>query len=224
MDQKSIYFPFAAYDREIHARESSFEKYQMSNGCYDNRGKACAVPYETAKPYLKRAIDWMWYLMCSPAEYHRCNFSTFRDLELYFLLRERVELCHVVPWRNMEQEYKDALLACHPELAENLSQLQTLSGNHWQKILQLHPQYIIYLPEQKLSGNNWQVILEGHPELAQYCDFSLLEKDNWNQLLKVQIGLLPFCPENVLKELTENPENELFIIHPELRKIFCQKK
>ena len=120
----------------------------------------------------------------------------------------------------MEQEYKDALLACHPELAENLSQLQTLSGNHWQKILQLHPQYIIYLPEQKLSGNNWQVILEGHPELAQYCDFSLLEKDNWNQLLKVQISLLPFCPEKVLKVLTDSSENELFIIHPELKKIF----
>ena len=224
MDQKSIYFPFAAYDRKIHALKSSFENYQMAEGCYDNRGKACAVPYETAKPYLKHAIDWMWYLICSPAEYGRCDFSTFSNLELFFLLRERAELCLVVPWKNMEQEYRNALLAYHPELAESLSQLQALSGDHWQKILQLHPQYIIYLPEQKLSNDNWQVILEEHPELAQYCDFSLLQKDNWNQLLKVQIGLLPFCPENVLNELTENPENELFIIHPELRKIFCQKK
>ena len=64
------------------------------------------------------------------------------------------------------------------------------------------------------------MILEGHPELAQYCDFSLLEKDNWNQLLKVQISLLPFCPEKVLKVLTDSSENELFIIHPELKKIF----
>ena len=86
MDQKSIYFPFAAYDRKIHALKSSFENYQMAEGCYDNRGKACAVPYETAKPYLKHAIDWMWYLICSPTEYGRCDFSTFSNLELFFLL------------------------------------------------------------------------------------------------------------------------------------------
>ena len=219
MNQQTIYFPFVQYEREIHSRESCYLEWQSECAVYDNSGKACAVPYRTAKPYLKSAIDWMWYLIDAPTEYLHCDFSKFSDLELYFLLRERAELALVVPWQNMAAGYKNLLLAYHPELAENFAELQELSGAHWQKILQIKPEYAIYCPWQKLSGNNWQVILEMHPELARYCDFSLLSTDNWAELLKKQISFLPFCPEKIRKNISEDDQNELFTLYPEIKNI-----
>ena len=220
MNQESLYFPFAEYESEIHARESCYLQWQSECAVYDNSGKACAVPYETAAPFLKSAIDWMWYLIDSPAEYIRCDFSKFSDLELYFLLRERSELALVIPWQNMAQEYKNLLLAYHPELAQNLTELQDLSGAHWQKILQRKPEYALYCPWQKLSGDNWQVVLEEHPELARYCDFSKLSTENWQGILTQQIRLLPFCPQTVRTEFSDDVKTELFILYPEIKNIF----
>ena len=220
MKNKKLYFPFAEYESEIHARESCYLQWQSECAVYDNSGKACAVPYETAAPFLKSAIDWMWYLIDSPAEYIRCDFSKFSDLELYFLLRERSELALVIPWQNMAQEYKNLLLAYHPELAQNLTELQDLSGAHWQKILQRKPEYALYCPWQKLSGDNWQVVLEEHPELARYCDFSKLSTENWQGILTQQIRLLPFCPQTVRTEFSDDVKTELFILYPEIKNIF----
>ena len=220
MNQQNIYFPFAQYESEIHSRENCYLQWQSECAVYDNSGKACAVPYETAAPFLKSAIDWMWYLIDSPAEYIRCDFSKFSDLELYFLLRERSELALIIPWQNMAQEYKNLLLAYHPELAQNLTELQELSGNHWQKILQVKPEYSVYCPWQKLSGDNWQVVLEEHPELARYCDFSKLSTENWQGLLTQQIRFLPFCPQTVRAEFSDDVKTELFILYPEIKNIF----
>ena len=220
MNQQNIYFPFAQYESEIHSRESCYLQWQSECAVYDNSGKACAVPYETAAPFLKSAIDWMWYLIDSPAEYIRCDFSKFSDLELYFLLRERSELALIIPWQNMAQEYKNLLLAYHPELAQNLTELQDLSGAHWQKILQRKPEYALYCPWQKLSGDNWQVVLEEHPELARYCDFSKLSTENWQGLLTQQIRFLPFCPQTVRAEFSDDVKTELFILYPEIKNIF----
>ena len=220
MNQQNIYFPFAQYESEIHSRESCYLQWQSECAVYDNSGKACAVPYETAAPFLKSSIDWMWYLIDSPAEYTRCDFSKFSDLELYFLLRERSELALVIPWQNMAQEYKNLLLAYHPELAQNLTELQDLSGAHWQKILQVKPEYALYCPWQKLSGDNWQVVLEEHPELARYCDFSKLSTENWYGLLTQQIRFLPCCPQTVRTEFSDDVKTELFILYPEIKNIF----
>ena len=214
MNQQNIYFPFAQYEREIHSRESCYLEWQSECAVYDNSGKACAAPYKTAVPFLKSAIDWMWYLIDAPAEYLHCDFSKFSDLELYFLLRERAELAIVVPWQNMAEEYKNLLLAYHPELADSVAELQELSCNHWQKILQIKPEYEIYCPWQKLSGNNWQVILEEHPEFARNCNFSLLSTENWSDLLKKQIRFFPFCPAEIRKNISENDRNELFMLYP----------
>ena len=74
MNQQTIFFPFAQYESEIHSRESCYLQWQSECAVYDNSGKACAVPYETAVPFLKSVIDWMWYLIDSPAEYIRCDF------------------------------------------------------------------------------------------------------------------------------------------------------
>ena len=216
----SIYFPFAEYEREIHSKESCYLKWQQENAVYDNSGKICAVPYETAKPYLKTPIDWMWYLIDAPQEYRNCDFSLFSDLELYFLLRERMELTLVTSWQNMKTEYKELLLAYHPELTENIAELQNLSGDHWQKILQIKPEYEIYCPWQKFSGNNWQVVLEEHPELAMYCDFSKLAIENWQRLLEKQSRFLPFCPQEVRKAFSDDVKTELFILYPEIKEIF----
>ena len=172
------------------------------------------MPYETAKPYLKTPIDWMWYLIDAPQEYRNCDFSLLSDLELYFLLRERAELALAIPWQNMKTEYKELLLAYHPELAASVDELQSLSGDHWQKILQIKPEYAILSPWQKFSGNNWQVILEEHPEFARYCNFSLLSTENWSDLLKKQIRFFPFCPAEIRKNISENDRNELFMLYP----------
>ena len=220
MRDENIYFTFAQYESEIHSRESCYLEWQSECAVYDNSGKACAVPYKTAAPFLKSAIDWMWYLIDAPAEYLHCDFSKFSDLELYFLLRERAELALVIPWQNMAEEYKNLLLAYHPELAENLAELQELSGAHWQKILQIKPEYAIYCPWQKLSGNNWQVILEEHPELARYCNFSKLSIENWQKLLEKQIRFLPFCPQTVREVFSDDVKTELFILYPEIKEIF----
>ena len=220
MNQQNIYFPFAQYESEIHSRESCYLQWQSECAVYDNSGKACAVPYETAAPFLKSAIDWMWYLIDSPAEYIRCDFSKFSDLELYFLLRERAELALVIPWQNMAQEYKNLILAYHPKLAQNFAELQDLSGAHWQKILQVKPEYALYCPWQKLSGDNWQVVLEEHPELARYCDFSKLTVENWQGLLMQQIRFLPCCPQTVRTEFSDDVKTELFILYPEIKEIF----
>lgn len=216
----SIYFPFAKYEREIHSKESCYLKWQQENAVYDNSGKICAVPCETAEPYLKSSIDWMWYLIDAPQEYRNCDFSLFSDLELYFLLRERMELTLVTSWHNMKTEYKELLLAYHPELTENIAELQNLSGDHWQKILQIKPEYEIYCPWQKFSGNNWQVVLEEHPELAMYCDFSKLAIENWQRLLEKQSRFLPFCPQEVRKAFSDDVKTELFILYPEIKEIF----
>ena len=220
MNRQTIFFPFAQYESEIHSRESCYLQWQSERAVYDNTGKACAVPYETAAPFLKSAIDWMWYLIDAPAEYIRCDFSKFGDLELYFLLRERAELALVISWQNMAQEYKNLLLAYHPELAQNLTELQELSGAHWQKILQVKPEYFVYCPWQKLSGDNWQVVLEEHPELARYCDFSKLSTENWQGLLMQQIRFLPFCPQVVREAFPDDVKTELFILYPEIKEIF----
>ena len=216
----SIYFPFAEYEREIHSKESCYLKWLRENAVYDNSGKICAVPYETAIPYLKTPIDWMWYLIDAPQEYRNCDFSLFSDLELYFLLRERAELALAIPWQNMKTEYKELLLAYHPELAASVDELQSLSGEHWQKILQIKPEYAILSPWQKLSGNNWQVILEVHPELARYCDFSKLTVENWQVLLDRQIRFLPFCPQTVREAFSDDVKTELFILYPEIKDFF----
>ena len=220
MNQQNIYFPFAQYEREIHSRESCYLQWQSECAVYDNTGKACAVPYEIAAPFLKSSIDWMWYLLDAPGEYVHCDFSMFSDLELYFLLRECSELALVIPWQNMAQEYKNLLLAYHPELAQNLTELQELSGNHWQKILQVKPEYSVYCPWQKLSGDNWQVVLEEQPELSKYCDFSKLTVENWQGLLMQQIRFLPFCPQTVRAEFSDDVKTELFILYPEIKNIF----
>ena len=219
MNQQNIYFPFAQYESEIHSRESCYLQWQSECAVYDNTGKACAVPYEIAAPFLKSSIDWMWYLIDAPAEYSRCDFSKFSDLELYFLLRERVELAFVAPWQNMTEEYKNLLLAYHPELADSVAELQELSGTHWQKILQVKPEYALYCPWQKLSGNNWQVVLEEHPELARYCDFSKLSIENWQGLLTQQIRFLPCCPQAVRVAFSDDVKTELFILYPEIKEI-----
>lgn len=216
----SIYFPFAEYEREIHSKESCYLKWQQKNTVYDNTSKICAVPCETAEPYLKSSIDWMWYLIDTPQEYRNCDFSLFSDLELYFLLRERAELALAIPWQNMKTEYKELLLAYHPELTENIAELQHLSGDHWQKILQIKPEYEIYCPWQKFSGNNWQVILEEHPELARYCDFNKLAVENWEELLKKQIRFLNLCPQTVREAFSDDVKTELFILYPEIKEIF----
>ena len=83
-------------------------------------------------------------------------------------MRERVELAFVAPWQNMAEKYKNLLFSYHPELAQNTAELQNLSGNHWQKILQVRPEYNIYCPWQKLSGSNWQVILEEQPQFQHF--------------------------------------------------------
>ena len=220
MNQRTIFFPFAQYESEIHSQESCYLEWQSECAVYDNSGKACAVPYEIAAPFLKSSIDWMWYLIDSPAEYTRCGFAKFSDLELYFLLRERVELAFVAPWQNMAAEYKNLLFAYHPELAASVDELQNLSGNHWQKILQIKPEYAIYCPWQKLSGNNWQVVLDGHPELARYCDFNKLSIENWQGLLTQQIRFLPCCPQAVRVAFSDDVKTELFILYPEIKEIF----
>ena len=220
MRDENIYLPFAQYESEIHSRESCYLEWQSECAVYDNSGKACAVHYQTVKQYLKRPVDWMWYLIDAPAEYRHCDFSKFSDLELYFLLRERAELALVVPWQNMAEEYKNLLLAYHPELADSVAKLQELSGAHWQKILQIKPEYEIYCPWQKLSGNNWQVILEKHPELARYCDFSKLTVENWQVLLEKQIRFLPFCPHTVREAFSDDVKTELFILYPEIKEFF----
>ena len=196
---------------------SSYLQWQMEHAVYNNSGKACAVPYETAAPFLKSSTDWMWYLMDAPAEYSRCDFTKFSDLELYFLLREHSELAIVVPWKKMMQEYKNLLLAYHPELAQDMVELQNLSGNHWQKILQIKPVYAVYCPWQKLSGDNWQVALEEHPELARYCDFSKLTVKNWLELLKKQIRFICICPPAIRDAFSDAEKNELFLIYPEIK-------
>lgn len=117
----SIYFPFAEDEKKIHVQESCYLDWQQENAIYNNGGKVCSAPYHRALPYLKTSIDWMWYLLDAPGEYQKCDFSLFNDLELYFLLRERAELALVIPWKNMKQEYKNLLLAYHPELAENIT-------------------------------------------------------------------------------------------------------
>ena len=220
MNQRTIFSPFAQYESEIHSWESCYLQWQSECAVYDNTGKACAVPYETAAPFLKSSIDWMWSLIDNPAEYSHCDFSKFNDLELYFLLRERSELAIVAPWQNMAQEYKNLLLSYHPELAQNLAELQELSGAHWQKILQIKPEYSLYCPCQKLSGDNWQVVLEEHPELARYCDFSKLSIENWQELLTQQIRFLPCCPQTVRAEFSDDEKTELFILYPEIKEIF----
>lgn len=212
----SIYFPFAEDEKKIHVQESCYLDWQQENAIYNNGGKVCSAPYHLVLPYLKTSIDWMWYLLDAPGEYQKCDFSLFNDLELYFLLRERTELALVIPWKNMKQEYKNLLLAYHPELAENPGELQTLSGNHWQKILQVRPKYAIFCPWQKFSGNNWQVVLEEHPEFARYCDFLLLSAENWAELLKKQIRFLPFCPPEIKNEISEEDKKELFALYPEI--------
>ena len=220
MRDENIYFPFAQYEREIHSRESCYREWQSECAVYDNSGKACAAPYKTAVPFLKSSIDWMWYLIDAPQEYRNCDFSKFSDLELYFLLRERVELAFVAPWQNMTEEYKNLLLAYHPELADSVAELQELSGTHWQKILQVKPEYAIYCPWQKLSVSNWQVVLEERPELAGHCDFSKLSIENWQGLLEKQIRFLPFCPQTVREAFSDDKKNELFILYPEIKEIF----
>ena len=215
-----IYFPFAQYEREIHSGESCYLQWQAEYAVYDNSGKACAVPYETAAPFLKSSIDWMWYLLDAPAEYTHCDFSKFSSLELYFLLRERPELSFVVPWQKMVQEYKNLLYAYHPELAQDLTLLKTLSGDHWQKILQVKPEYGIYCPWQKLSGDNWQIILEEHPEFVPQCDRGKLSAANWLALLKKQIGLLLFCPPEIKSAFSPDEKEELFILYPGVRNIW----
>ena len=220
MKNKDIYLPFIRYDREIYSKPSSYRQYQSECANYDDSGKACAVPYEIAAPFLKTAIDWMWFLLDAPAEYHRCDFSKFSGLELFYLLRERVEFSLVVPWQQMAPEYRNLLLAYHPELVQNLSELQELSGTHWQKILQVKPKYSIFCPWQKLSGDNFQVIVEEHPELAKYCDFSKLSVENWLGLLEKQIRFLCFCPPAVRKNFSDAEKNKLFIIYPEIKEIF----
>lgn len=222
MRNQNIYFPFAKYEREIHVQESCYQTWQMECVSYDNFGKAYAWPYQTAKPYLKHAIDWMWYLIDCPQEYRNCNFSLFSDLQLYFLLRERVELAPVALWQNMQEEYKNLLFAYHPELVQNTIELQNLSGNHWQKILQVRPIYNIYCPWQKLSGNNWQVVLEEHPELARYCDFNKLSIENWQELLERQIRFLPYCSQEVRRMFSEDKKSKLFILYPEIKEFFEQ--
>ena len=219
MKNKKLYFPFAEYEREIHSRESCYLQWQSECAVYDNSGKACTVSYETAAPYLKSAIDWMWYLIDAPAEYARCDFSKFSDLELYFLLRERSELALVISWQNMTAEYKNLLLAYHPELAENTAELQELSSNHWQKILQVKPEYNIFCPWHKFTGNNWQVVLEEHPEFARFCDFSKLTIENWQSLLTKQIRFLPFCPQEIRESFSDDAKEELFILYPEIKKV-----
>ena len=220
MKNKKIYFPFAQYESEIHSQESCYLQWQSECAVYDNSGKMRAAPYETAAPFLKSSIDWMWYLIDSPAEYTRCDFSKLSDLELYFLLRERAELAIVAPWQNMADEYKNLLFAYHPELAQRLVELQELSGTHWQKILQIKPEYTIYCPLQKLSGDNWQAVLEEHPELARYCDFGKLSVENWQGLLEKQIRFLPFCPQEIRKTFSDDVKTELFILYPEIKEIF----
>jgi hypothetical protein len=71
MRDENIYFPFAEYEREMHALDSCYQAWQLGCIIYDNSGKACAAPYKTAAPFLKSAIDWMWYLIDAPAEYLR---------------------------------------------------------------------------------------------------------------------------------------------------------
>jgi hypothetical protein len=135
-------------------------------------------------------------------------------------LRERAELAFVVPWQNMADEYKNLLLAYHPELAQNFAELQELSGAHWQKILQIKPEYAIYCPWQKLSGNNCQVVLDGHPKLARYCDFNKLAVENWEKLLNRQIRFLNLCPQAVREMFSDEVKTELFILYPEIKEIF----
>ena len=214
---KNIYFPFAQYEKEIHSGESCYLSWQMENAVYDNAGNACAVPYETVAPYLKSSIDWMWYLIDAPNEYYHYDFAKFRDLELYFLLRERVELSLVAPWQNMADEYKKMLLAYHPELAQDISELQGLSGDHWQKILQINPKYAVYCPWQKFSGDNWQVVLEERPEFVRFCEFGKLTVENWQELLKVQIRFLIFCPPEIRKVFSNREKENLFILYPEIK-------
>ena len=220
MQKQQIYFPFAEYEREIHSMDSCYQAWQMECAVYDNLGKVCPIPYQIVKAYLKQPIDWMWYLIDAPQEYQTCDFSRFNDLLLYFLLRERVELAKVVPWQKMKEEYKNLLLAYHPELAESITELQNLSGNHWQKILQVQPKYHIYCPWQKLSGDNWQVILEEHPELSRYYNFSLFSIENWAELLKKQIRFLAVCPTKIINEIPNDDMNELFILYPEIKNIW----
>ena len=221
MNQQNIYFPFAQYESEIHSRESCYLQWQSECAVYDNTGKACAVPYETAAPFLKSSIDWMWYLIDAPAEYTHCDFAKFSDLELYFLLRERPELAIVVPWQDMADEYKNLLLAYHPELAQNLTELQELSGAHWQKILQIKPEYSVYCPWQKLSGDNWQVVLEEQPELARYCDFSKLAIENWQELLKIHICFIGLCPPAVKETFADEDKEQLRLLYPKFKEFFA---
>ena len=217
--ESQIFFPFIEYEQKIHLQESAYSQWQMHCAVYDPAGKVCAVPYEAAKPYLKHSIDWMWYLIDAPGEYRRCDFSAFSDLERYFLLRMKVELRFFIPWRSMDPEYQDLLLAYHPALAQDAGELQALSGNHWQKILQCHPEYKLVCPWEKLSGDNLQVILTEHPELAAYCDFSRLTLENWGGLLKMQIRFLPLCPQKIRMAFPDELKKELFFIYPEIRKL-----
>ena len=218
--KQDIYFPFFKYEQEIHSISSNYYKWQMSNAIYNNLGKACTIPYEQAKQFLKKSIDWMWYLIDAPAEYQHCDFSEFSDLELYFLLRERVELTLITPWQQLTPQYKNMLLAFHPQLAPNVTILQELSKAHWQKILSIKPEYSIYCPWNKLSGDNWQVVLEEHPDFAVHCDFEKLSIENWQELLKKQIRFMCFCPVEIRKNFSNDIKEELFVLYPEIKGVF----
>lgn len=219
MNIEEVYFPFSQYEKKFFSQAGSYFTWQLEHEVYNNSGKTCAVPYEFASPYLKKSIDWALYLIDAPQEYFRCDFTKFSDLELFFLLREQVSLALVTPWQNMTAEYKNLLLAYHPELAENTAELQELSSNHWQKILQVKPEYNIFCPWHKFTGNNWQVVLEEHPEFARFCDFSKLTIENWQSLLTKQIRFLPFCPQEIRESFSDDAKEELFILYPEIKKV-----
>lgn len=214
---------FQQLDIEIRSRNSCFMDFLTEKlpVFYFNSGKEAPMPYNMVKKYLLKSIDWMWYLLNNPSEYKRCDFSTMDDVELTYLLREKPELHCCIDWQNMlSQEKQQLLLAYHPEWTQNCDDLRTLSGEHWVKLLTLHPEYGFLAPWQKLSGDDWQQLLCERPKFAQYCNFDMLNVRNWEKLLIRQIRFLSFCPTEFRRKFSSEVLEELFSLYPEIQTIW----
>ena len=217
---------FQQIDVEIHNRESCLMEYLLDLMdefpiYYYDTGKKRPIPYNRIKDYLQRGIDWMWYLDNNPAEYHRCDFSMLDEAELTYLLLQKPELHYCVYWKNvLSQEKQQLLLSWHPEFTQNVDDLLNLSGEHWAKLLTLHPQYGFLAPWQKLSGDDWQKLLCEQPEFAQYCNFDLLNVENWETLLVNQIRFLSFCPPELRVNFSPEVLDKLFAEYPEIETIW----
>lgn len=214
---------FQQLDIEIMRKNSSYMVYMQETLPlhYDRNGKELPLPYEKIKKFLLEGIDWMWYLFNNPAAAEFCDFSRLDEAELTYLLREKPEMKTCVDWKNVLPETKkQLLLAYHPEWAENRKQLDTLSGQHWLKLLCLHPEYHFLAPWDKFTGDYWQALLCKHPDFAGHCDFRLLTIENWEDLLTDQIRFLPFCPAAIRNDLSVEKREELFALYPEIQALW----